>query len=84
MKKEKIRTMVREKKKVYRKRFCEEKVEKNIWEVVKWAKDLWRIRELMKSVRDVDNNLLNMDKEKAEGLVRDHFVWNEEGRKMDQ
>ena len=48
------------------------------------AKDLWRIREVMKSPRDIDDKLLNIDKEKTEGLIRNHIVWNEEGRKVEK
>lgn len=84
MEKEKMKTMVREKKKKYWKRFCKENSEKDLWEVVKWAKDLWRIREVMKSLKDIDDNLLNTDEEKEEGLVRNHFGSNEGGRKLDK
>ena len=41
--KEKMRFMVRDKKKECWKRFCEENREKDPQEVVKWAKDLWRL-----------------------------------------
>ena len=37
--KEKIRLIVRYKKKEYWKQFCEKNEEKYLWEVVKWAKD---------------------------------------------
>lgn len=30
----------------------------------------------MKSLRDANDNPLNTDEEKIEGLIRDHFVWN--------
>ena len=42
------------------------------------------IREVMKTLRDINNNPLNTDKEKAERLISDNFVWNEEGRKLDK
>ena len=51
--------------------------------MLKWVKDPWRIREVMKLLRDVDNNLFNKDDKKAEGLISDHFVWNE-GRKVNE
>lgn len=38
----------------------------------------------MKSLQDINNNLLKTDKEKLEGLIRNHFVWNMEGRKVDE
>ena len=38
----------------------------------------------MKSLWDIDNNLCNKNKEKAEEVIRDHFVWNKEGRKVSE
>ena len=32
----------------------------------------------MKTLRDSDNNLLNTDEKKVEGLIKDHFMWNAE------
>ena len=52
--------------------------------MVKWVKDSWRIREVMKALRDTDNNPLNTDEKKAEGLIRDHFMWNKEGRTTEE
>lgn len=75
---------VREKMEQCRKKFYEESGEKYAWEVVKWAKDAWRIREVIKTLWDVNDNLLNCDKEKAEGLIKDHFVCNEERRKLEE
>ena len=69
-----MRIKGRQKKKEYGKRFCEEKGEKDLLEVVKWVKDPWRIKEVMKSLWNTDNNLLNTNVEKPEGLIRDHFV----------
>ena len=68
---------MREKKKECWKRFCEENGEKDPWEVVKWAKDAWKIRKVMKSLRDTNNNPLNTDEEKTEGMIRYHFMWND-------
>ena len=48
--------------------------------MVKWAKDPWRIKEVMKSLQDINDKKLNTDKEKAEGLIRNHFVWNKDSR----
>ena len=50
--------------------------------MVKWAKDPWRIREVLKALQDTNNNPLNTDEEKAEGLIRDYFMWNERGRTL--
>lgn len=38
----------------------------------------------MKTFRGVNNNLRNMDEEKAEDFISDHFVWNEETRTVDK
>ena len=76
--------MVREKKRECWKKFCKESEGKNPWEVVKWTKDQWRIREVMKYLQDIDNTLLKTDEEKAKGLIRDHLVWNEEERKIEE
>ena len=75
---------MKEKKKECRKKFGKENEEKDPWEVVKWAKDSGRIREVMKTFRGVNNNLRNMDEEKAEDFISDHFVWNEETRTVDK
>ena len=84
LEKEKIRLIVREKKKEFSKRFCEENGDKDPWEIVKWAKDPWRIREVMKSLPYTNNNLLYIEQEKAEGLIRAHVVWNKGGRKTEE
>ena len=72
--KEKIRIIVKEKKKKYWKKLCEDNGEKDPWEAVKCAQNLWRIREVMKSLRNVDNVFVNTSKEKTEGRIRDHFI----------
>ena len=77
--KEKMRSMVSEKEKECWKKFCKENREKDLWEVIKWAKDPWRIRQVMKTLRNTENKKLDMDEEKAKGLIQDYFVWNEEG-----
>ena len=38
----------------------------------------------MKSLWNTNNNPLNTNEEKAEGLIGDHFVWNEEGRLIEE
>ena len=80
--KQKMRMIVREKKKVYWKKCCKENGEKDPKEVVRQAKDPCRIRKVMKSLQDAEHTLLNTDEEKAEALVRDNFVWNEEERSV--
>ena len=51
---------------------------------MKWAKDLYRIRKVMKSLQDINNNIRNMDEEKLESLIRNHFVYNEVERKVEE
>ena len=43
-----------EKKKLCKKRFCKENEKNNPREVVKWANDLQRIKEVMKALQDVE------------------------------
>ena len=50
MEREKIRKMLREKKKEYRKKLYKENARKDLRGVVKWAKGQWRIREVMKAL----------------------------------
>ena len=38
----------------------------------------------MKTLQDTNNNSLDINDEKTEGLIRDHFFWNEEGRKLEE
>ena len=38
----------------------------------------------MKALWNTNNNLHNRDEEKAEGLIRAHFVWNECGRTTEE
>ena len=70
--------MVREKKEKCCRTFCEEHECKDSWEVVRWAKDPWRLKTRMRNLRDLEGTTLGTDGQKAEGLVRDLFGWNEE------
>ena len=38
----------------------------------------------MKTLQDIDNNPLNIDKEKVECLIRDQFMWNEGERTIEE
>ena len=51
-------------------------------EVVKWAKDLWKLKETMKTLKDKGGKVLETDKEKVEGIVRDTFEWDSTGRQL--
>ena len=38
----------------------------------------------MKYLQDTKHTLLNTKEEKSEELIRDHFIWNKEGRSVDK
>lgn len=46
-------------------------------------RDSWRLRTSMSNLRDLDGTTLVMDQQKSNGLVRNHFVWNDEMREDD-
>ena len=75
-----MKWIVKEKKEKCWRRFCEEHAERDPWEIVKWAKDPWKIKESMRDLKDKQGRLLETDQEKADGLNRDLFGWDEEGR----
>ena len=79
-----MRMIVRKKKKECWKRFYEENSEKDLWKVMKWTNNLWRIREVMKAKRNIDNVPLNTNEKRVEGLIRDHFMWNEKVSSVDE
>ncbi|RPB27053.1 hypothetical protein L211DRAFT_846604 [Terfezia boudieri ATCC MYA-4762] len=81
--KEKLRALVRRKKKECWQKFCEENGEKDPWEVVKWAKDPWHIRGTMGKLVDEEGKECQGDEEKAASLVADHFKWREDGRQVE-
>jgi len=82
--KDKIGTLVREKKKECWQAFCEENGEKDPWEIVKWAKDPWHLKTTMGDLTDTTGVPLKTDSEKKNGLIRDHFGWRNDGRKVDE
>ena len=53
--------------------FCTESGEKSPWEVVRWAKDPWRLKERMGRLRGADGEWLESEGDKVDGLVRDLF-----------
>ena len=53
--------------------FCTESGEKSPWEVVRWAKDPWRLKERMGRLRGKDGKWLESERDKVDGLVRDLF-----------
>jgi len=68
-----MRTLVREMKKECWQGFCEENGEKDLWEIVKWAKDPWHLKATMGDLTDTVGVPLKMDNEKKNGQIRDHF-----------
>jgi len=75
---------VREKKNECWQTFCEENGEKDPWEIVRWAKDPWHLKATIGDLTDVAEVPLKTDSEKLNGLIRDHFGWRNEGRKVDE
>ena len=53
--------------------FCTESGEKSPWEVVRWAKDPWRLKERMGRLRGADGKWLESEGDKVDGLVKDLF-----------
>ena len=51
--------------------FCTESGERSLWEVVRWAKDPWRLKEWMGRLRGTDGEWLESEEDKVDGLVRD-------------
>ena len=74
---EKMKRMVAEKKEKCWRTFCEEHGHKDPWEIVRWAKDPWRLKTRMRNLKDKEGRALGSEKEKVEGLVRDLFGWRE-------
>ena len=68
--------MVGERKTVGGNKFYIRSGEKDPSEVVKWAKDTWSIKQMIKSLWDIYNKLCNRDKEKEDRLIKDYFVCN--------
>ena len=79
-----MKLMIRTKKEECWRRFCEEHGEANPWEIVRWAKDPWKLKESMGDLKDLEGKELSSDEEKAEGITRDLFGWDEEGRKVEE
>ena len=66
--------IVREKKKECLKKFWEENRENDTWKVVKCAKVLCSIKEVMKYLQDIGKNSIDMEEEKTESLIRYYFI----------
>ena len=68
-----LRNLIQEGKRKCWEDFCTESGEKSPWEVVRWAKDPWRLKDRMGRLRRVDGEWLESERDKVDGLVRDLF-----------
>ena len=68
-----LRNLIREGKRKCWVDFCTESREKSPWEVVRWAKDPWRLKERIGRLRGTDGEWLETERDKVDGLVRDVF-----------
>ena len=53
-------------------------------EIVKWAKDPWPLKAMMGDLTGTAGVPIKTDNQKKNGLIRDHFGWRNEGRKVDE
>jgi len=82
--KDKMRMLVRDKKKECWQAFCEENEKKDPWEIIKWAKDPWHLKATMGDLTDTTGIPLKTDNEKKNGIIKDHFGWRNAGMKVDE
>ena len=68
-----MKRLVREKKDQCWRAFCEESGLQSPWEMVRWARDPWRVSDRMRRLRGSNGVWLDGDGEKVGGLVRDVF-----------
>ena len=71
---EKLKKMIAEKKERCWRKYCEKNGRRDLWEVVRWAKDPWRLKTRMRNMTDMEGKRLVTDQEKVEGLVGDVFA----------
>ena len=70
MERYRLRNLIRDGKRKCWEDFCTESGEKLPWEVVRWAKDPWRLKERMGRLRGADGAYLASEGEKVYGVVR--------------
>ena len=68
-----LRNLIRDGKRKCWEDFCTESGERSPWEVVRWAKDPWRLKERMGRLRGTDGEWLDSEEDKVDGLMRDLF-----------
>ena len=69
----KLRNLIQEGKRNCWEDFCTESEEKSPWDVVRWAKDPWRLKQRMGRLRGADGRWLESEGDKVDGLVSDLF-----------
>ena len=72
-----MKRMVAEKEERCWRTFCKEHRHKDLWEIVRWAKDPRRLKTRIWNLKDRERRVLSSEEEKVEGLVRDLFGWRE-------
>ena len=77
----KMKALIRRKKEACWRKFCEESGDKNPWEVVRWARDPFRLGKRMGVLRDAAGTQLASNQEKVDGFVCDIFGREEGGVK---
>ena len=68
-----MKRLVKEKKDRCWRAFCEESELQSPWEVVRWARDPWRVSDRMGRLKGSNGAWLVGDEAKVDGLVRDVF-----------
>ena len=76
-----MRALIRRKKGACWGQFCEESGDKTLWEMVRWARDPFRLGERMVVLRDAVGTQLASNQEKVDRIIRDIFGKEEEGVK---
>ena len=69
----KMKALIRRKREACWRKFCEESGDKNPWEVVRWARDPFRLWERMGVLRDAEGTHLASNQQKVDRFIRDIF-----------
>ena len=75
-----LKHMIGEKKHKCWQRFCEEHGYKDPREIVRWVKDLWRLKTGMRRLKTKEGRELMTEQEKVQGWVQDLFGWDEDSQ----
>ena len=82
--KAKMKVMVQKKKEECWRKFTEEYGERDLWEVARLARDLWRMKMSIRELKDKEGGPLEGDEKKVEALAGRHFLWEKEGRSLEE